>query len=60
MIVFFISSADTIKAVAQPASNGIKLLNCCVISSANATDANMARDAPAKQLAMPTSAAMRR
>ena len=59
MIVLFISSADTIKAVAQPARKGIKLLNRWVISSAKTTDANMARDAPAKQLAMPTSAARR-
>ncbi|OIQ80356.1 hypothetical protein GALL_379000 [mine drainage metagenome] len=57
MMVCRIDSPDTSHALPQPSSSGSRPGSCQVVSSANTTDMNSARDAPAKIAAMPTSAA---
>src|SRR6478735_4145556 len=50
---------ETRNAAEQPPSSGNRPSGWRVVSKAKITDANMARDAPAKMAAMPTSAPMR-
>src|SRR3954454_579154 len=57
MIELRIRSDETRYDAAQPPRSGNRPSGCSVVSNANTTEASIAREAPAKSAAMPTSAA---
>src|SRR5262245_53856777 len=59
MIEFFIRSEETRKEAAQPPNKGNSPKGCKVVSKAKTADASIAREAPEKIAAIPTSAASR-
>src|SRR5215469_13606946 len=58
MIELRINRHDTRYEAAQPAKSGSKLNGCNVVSKANTAEASRAREEPANNAAMPTSAAI--
>jgi len=53
------SRLDVKYAAAHPPKSGKSPKGCIVVSNANTAHANIARDAPANMVAIPTSAAIR-